>query len=90
MLKDELTKILNNCLDLIKILNLNKHIKITLLKTGDNNAYNDYYFLFASNYGCKTYFADEYASFELLEKVIKDKIAHVFDSHMLHLSRNNH
>ena len=84
MLKDELTKILNNCLDLIETLNLNKYIKITLLKTGDNSTYNDYYFLLASNYGCKVYFANEYASFELLEKVIKDQIAHVFQSHMLH------
>ena len=90
MLKDELTKILNSCLDLIFLLNLNKHIKIMLLKSGDKNAYNDYYLLFVSNYGCKTYFAENYASFALLEQVIKDKIAHVFESHMLHLSQNNH
>ena len=86
MLKNELTKILNSCLELIDVLNLNKYIKLSLLRTGDNNAYNDYYFLFASNYGCKAYFADEYASFELLEEVIKDKIAHVFKSHMIRLS----
>ena len=90
MLKDELTKILNNCLELVEILNMSKQIKITLLKTGDNNAYNDYYLLLTSNYGCKTYFAQEYASFELLEQVIKDKIAHVFKSYMLHLAQNNH
>ena len=90
MLKDELTKILNSCLELINVLNLNKQIKITLLRTGDNNVYNDYYFLFASNYGCKTYFANEYASFELLEQAIKDKIAHVFKSHMIRLSHCDH
>ena len=87
MLKNELTKILKNCLDLIETLNLNKHIKIMLLKTGDNNGY---YLLFASNYGCKAYFADKYASFELLEQTIKNKITHVFESHMLHSSQNNH
>ena len=87
MLKNELTKILNSCLELIDKLNLSKHIKITLLRTGDNNAYNDYYFLFASNYGCKAYFVSEYASFELLEQVIKDKIEHVFKSHMIRLAR---
>ena len=86
MLKDELTKILNNCLELVDILNMSKQIKITLLKAGDNNAYNDYYLLFASNYGCKTYFAHEYASFELLEKTIKDKIADVFKIYMLQLA----
>ena len=86
MLKDELTKILNVCLELIDVLNLNKHIKLLLLRTGDNNAYNDYYLLFASNYGCKAYFADEYASFETLEQAIKDKIVHVFKSHMIRLA----
>ena len=86
MLKDELTKILNSCLELIDVLNLNKQIKITLLKTGDN----DYYLLFASNYGCKAYFVDGYASFELLEQVIKDKISHVFKSHMLRLAQYDH
>ena len=86
MLKNELTKILNSCLELIDVLNLSNKIKITLLKTGDSSKYNDYYLLFASNYGCKAYFADDYASFEALEKVIEDKIAHVFKSHMLHLA----
>lgn len=90
MLKDELTKILNSCLKLIDVLNLNKNIKITLLKTGDNTKYNDYYFLFVSDYGCKAYFVDEYASFKLLEQVIKDKIAHVFESHMLRLTLSAH
>ena len=88
MLKDELTKLLNSCLDLIKKLNLNKQIKITLLKTGDSRKYNDYYLLFVSNYGCKTYFADEYASFELLEQVLKDKIKHVHECYLLHSSLN--
>ena len=86
MLKDELTKILNSCLELVEILNMSKHIKITLLKAGDNSEYNDYYLLFVSNFGCKTYFAHEYASFELLEQTIKDKIAHVFKSYMLRLA----
>ena len=90
MLKNELTKILNSCLELIDVLNLNKQVKITLLKTGDGSEYNDYYLLFASNYGCKAYFAEEYASFEVLEKVIKDKIEHVFESHMLHLAQYEH
>ena len=86
MLKDELTKILNSCLELVEILNMSKHIKITLQKAGDNSEYNDYYLLFVSNFGCKTYFAHEYASFELLEQTIKDKIAHVFKSYMLRLA----
>ena len=90
MLKNELTKILNSCLELIDVLNLTKQIKITLLKTGDNNEYNDYYLLFVSNYGCKAYFAEAFASFELLEKVIKDKIGHVFENHMLHLAQYEH
>ena len=90
MVKDQLTKILNVCLDLIDKLNLNKHIKLLLLQTGDNNAYKDYYLLFASNYGCKAYFVDKYASFESLEEAIKEKIEHVFKSHMLRLANNNH
>ena len=91
MLRDELTKILNSCLDLIDVLGLSKQIKITLLRAGDNSKYNDYYFLFAtSSYGCKVYFAGEYASLKLLEQVIKDKIAHVFKSHMIRLSHCDH
>ena len=90
MLKNELTKILNSCLELIDVLNLNKQIKITLLRTGDNNVYNDYYLLFASNYGCNTYFVGAYASFGLLEQAIKDEIARVFKSHMLRLAQYDH
>ena len=90
MLKNELTKILNSCLELIDVLSLNKQIKITLLKeTDDSSQYNDYYLLFASSYGgWKAYFANKYATFELLEQDIKDKIAHVFKSHMLRLAQH--
>lgn len=82
-LKDELTKILNSCLELVDVLNLNKHISINLLKSDDNNEYKNYYLLFASNYGVKAYFADAYASFELLEQALKDKIEYVFKKVML-------